>query len=398
MFNRTKIIKIALIIIVAIIIIIARLLLRGLYCSKLSSNDLNLKLEQLVSEIAERDKSVHNCVLAVMKGDGSYSWAGAAGISNQKDRAPMTKDTPIYISSITKLYTATLIMKLYEEGKLSLDDPMSKYLPADLIRGIHVYKGKDYSGQITIQQLLSHTSGLADYYLEKAKDGKSLFDLFVENPDKSWTVDQALARTRDDLKPHFPPGTDGFYSDANFQLLGKIIENVTQKPLQIVYEEFIFRPLGLNHTYLIGRSQPLAPSGAPADIFYKDLNITGTRSNGVYWADGGIVSTSEEMIVFLKALNEGKIIGKDTLNLMHHWHQLEFPIQYGYGAMYFKLPRLMRKVTGLTPLWGHSGSTGSFLYYSEDLDLYMAGSIDHVGSNSKPFMLMREVMKLFQLK
>ena len=126
--------------------------------------------------------------------------------------------------------------------------------------------------------------------------------------------------------------------------------------------------------------------------------ITNTRSNGAYWADGGIVSTAEEMIIFLKALNEGKIISRDTLELMHEWHKLNFIMQYGYGTMNFKWPWLMSKVTGLTPLWGHSGSTGSFLYYSEDLNLYMAGSINNVGSNSKPFILMRDVMKLFNTK
>ncbi|MBE9592602.1 MAG: beta-lactamase family protein, partial [Proteobacteria bacterium] len=233
-----------------------------------------------------------------------------------------TKDTPIYIASITKLYTATAIMKLYEEGALSLDDPISKYLPADLIRGIHVYKGVDYSNEITIEQLLSDTSGIADYLEEKSsKDGKNLFELFIEEPERSWTVDETIARARDDLEPHFPPGTDAFYSDTNFQLLGKIIENVTHKPLHIVYEDFFFDPLDLNHTWLIGCSEPqVAPSAAPADIFYRDMNITKIRSNGAYWADGGIVSTAEEMIIFLKALNEGKIISRDTLELMHDWH------------------------------------------------------------------------------
>jgi D-alanyl-D-alanine carboxypeptidase len=154
---------------------------------------------------------------------------------------------------------------------------------------------------------------------------------------------------------------------------------------------------------LIGRSEPqVTPSAAPADIFYRDMIITNTRSNGAYWADGGIVSTPEEMIIFLKALNEGKIIRRDTLELMHDWHKLEFPFQYGYGTEYIKLPWLIRKVTGITPLWGHSGSTGSFLYYSEDLNLYMAGSINNVGTNSHsksiPFFLMGDVMKLFNTK
>lgn len=368
--------------------------------SKTSSTGRNLYLQHLVSELVEKNASIDNCVLAVAKGDGSFAWMGAAGIANQDGQVPMTKDTPIYIASITKLFTATVIMRLYEERALALDDPISKYLPADLIRGIQIYQGKDYSHAITIKQLLSHSSGIADYYTEKSKkQGKSLFEVFLEDPARTWTVEDTIAWTRDELEAHFAPGTDGYYSDTNYQLLGKIIEKVTQKPLPIVYQDFIFRPLRLNNTWLIVRSQPLvAPSAATAEISYKDKNVTKIRSNGSYWADGGLVSTAGDMIVFLKALNEGKIISRDTLKLMHDWHKLEFPLQYGYGTMYFQLPRFMNHWTGLTPLWGHSGSSGSFLYYSEALNLYMAGSINSVDSDAQPFLLMRSVMKLFNSK
>lgn len=380
-------------------IIAAGLFITLLRRSARSSDNLNQEMEYLVSGFVEKDKSVRNCVLSVMKGDGSFSWSGAAGIASQNGQVPMTQDTPIYIASITKLYTATAIMRLYEEGALSLDDPMSKYLPEGLIRGIHVYKGKDYSHEITIKELLSHTSGIADYYTEKPKGGKSLFELFLEDPERSWTVDETIERAQKDLKPNFPPGTDASYSDTNFQLLGKVIEAITGKPLHTVYEDFIFRPLGLKHTWLTGRSKPeVAPSAPPADVFYKDMNITNTRSNGAYWADGGIVSTAEEMIIFLKALNEGRIVSGETLKLMHNWHKLEFPLQYGYGTMYFKLPWFITVVMKVPPLWGHSGSTGSFLYYSEDLNLYMAGSINQVESKSKPFRLMLKVMKTIQSK
>jgi D-alanyl-D-alanine carboxypeptidase len=368
-------------------------------CSTRHFDNLDQEMEYLVSGLVEKDKSVRNCVLSVMKGDGSFSWSGAAGIARQDGQVPMTKDTLIYVASITKLYTATAIMRLYEKGALSLDDPIGRYLPKELIRGIHVYKGKDYSHEITIKELLSHTSGIADYYTEKPKGGKNLFELFLEKPERSWTVDETIERARNDLRPNFQPGTDASYSDTNFQLLGKVIEAVTGKSLHTVYEDFIFRPLTLKHTWLIGHPEPQpAPSATPADVFYKDMNISKTRSNGAYWADGGIVSTAEEMIIFLKGLNEGRIISGDTLKLMHHWHKLQFPLQYGYGTMYFKLPWVITKVMKLPLLWGHSGSTGSFLYYSDDLNLYIAGSINQVESKSKPFRLMLRVMKAIQSK
>lgn len=356
--------------------------------------DKKEQLQRLVFELVEQDKSVKNCVLSVMKGDGSFSWSGTAGIAKQDDQMSMTKDVPIYIASITKLYTATAIMRLYEEGALSIDDPITKYLPDSLIHGIHVYKGKDFTDQITIRHLLSHTSGIADYYSEKGNDGRSFFELFLESPDRSWTVDDTIERARNDLEPLFPPGTNASYSDTNYQLLGKILEIIACKPLAGVYEDLFFSSLGLKHTWLVGSSENQTAS--VADVFYKDRNITGIRTNGSYWADGGIVSTAEEMIVFLRALNEGQIIRKDTLELMHNWHKLKFPLQYGYGTMYFKLPTIMAKVSNMRPLWGHSGSTGSFLYFSDELNLYVAGTIDQVESHIKPFRLMSRAMKIVE--
>ena len=376
--------------IILLAIITAGLFILRLKFSTTSFKDLNQGLQYLVSDLVKNDESVKNCVLSVMRGDGSFSWSGAAGIASQIGQVP------IYIASITKLYTATVIMRLFEKGALSLDDPMARYLSEGLIRGIHVYKGKDYSQEITIKQLLSHTSGIADYYSERPEGGKSLFELLLEEPKQSWTVKQTIERARDDLKANFKPGTDAAYSDTNFQLLGKIIEAITGKPLYAVYHNFIFRPLELKHTWLVGDPEPqIAPSPAPADVFYKDKNITKTRSNGAYWADGGIVSTAEEMIIFLKALNEGRIVSRDTLKMMHNWHKLQFPLQYGFGTMYFKLSPLMTRITKMSPLWGHSGSTGSFLYYSQDQDLYLAGTIDQVDSKIKPFMLMMKVLKLY---
>jgi D-alanyl-D-alanine carboxypeptidase len=354
---------------------------------------LDQKLEYLLSELVEKDSSVRNCVLSVLKGDSSYFWSGAAGIASQENQLPMIKETQIYIASITKLYTATVIMKLYENGIISLDDPISKYLPEELYRGIHIYKGKDFSDKITIEQLLSHTSGIADYYSEKSKAGKSLFELFLEDPGRIWTVDETIERARKDLEPNFPPGTGASYSDTNFQLLGKLIEIVTGKPLYKVYDDFLFEPLGLKHTWLTGYSKSkLNIYTTPADVFYNNKIINNIRSNGSYWADGGIISTAEECIIFLKALNEEHIINRSTLKLMHNWHELEFPIKYGYGTMYFELPPSQ----DIPPLWGHSGSTGSFLYYSEKWNMYIAGTIDQVEAKYTSFKLMISVMQVIQ--
>jgi D-alanyl-D-alanine carboxypeptidase len=353
----------------------------------------NAELQRIVSEFVANDPSIKNCVVSVMRGDGSLAWSGAAGMAGDARLAPMTGDTPIYIASVTKLYTATVIMILNDMHMLSIDEPVARYLPEPLIGKIDVYDGRDYSNKITIRELLAQRSGLADYDTDKSSDGKSLFDLFLAAPTRRWTVDDTIARTRQ-LASKYPPGTATSYSDTNFQLLGKVIEAVTGKPLDVVYADLIFRPLGLDHSWLVGHPPTQQVAIAPADVYLNDRNISEIRANGSYWADGGIVSTADEMNAFLKALKEGRLVRPDTLATMHKWRNWRFPLQYGYGTMYLALPRPLAALTGLPPLWGHSGSTGSFLYYAKKLDLYLAGSIDQAGSTIKPFMLMREIISV----
>jgi D-alanyl-D-alanine carboxypeptidase len=360
-------------------------------------DDENPELDALVVNQVGGSAQIRNCVVAVMKGDGSFAWSGAAGIADADGQVPMTGDTPIYIASITKLYTAAAVMRLQEQGALALDDPMADYLPEELIRGIHVYQGKDYSREITIEQLLSQTSGIADYYDDKPKGGSSLYEIFLEDPERPWSVKETIERARDDLEPHFPPGTAAYYSDTNYQLLGMIIEAVTGKPLERVYDAFFFRSLGLEHTWLAGYSEPrVEPPAAPADVFAGDLSIARVRSNGAYWADGGIISTAEEAVLFLKALKEGRIIRSDTLERMHTWRPLSnLPFQYGYGTTYVDFS-FINPGTHPPPVWGHSGSPGSFLYYSEDLDLYMAGTVNQTEDRVAPLRLMIRVLAIME--
>jgi D-alanyl-D-alanine carboxypeptidase len=373
------------------ILIVVALFVLASACSNSKPATLNPTLQSLVSGLMN-DRSVKNCVLSIRSGDGSICWSGAEGVASSQ--SPMTKDTPIYVASITKLFTATVVMKLYEKGALALDAPMAKYLPSEIVKGIHVYNGRDYSNQITIRQLLSHSSGIADYYDQRGKDGKNLFDMFLQDQGRRWTVDETIERARRDLQPSFPPGTGTFYSDTNFQLLGRIVEQVTGRPLVDAYESLVFRPLDLKRTYLVGYDGGRAAHmEAPADVFWKSVNITRVRSNGSYWAEGGIVSTADEMITFLKALNEGRIVDRNTLILMHKWRAWRFPLEYGFGTMLFSFPRPMRLMMQMPPLWGHSGSTGSFLYYCEDSDLYLAGTIDQADSQTKPFFLMYSAIK-----
>jgi D-alanyl-D-alanine carboxypeptidase len=112
---------------------------------------LDEALERLVAR-----QGVHHAVLAVERGDRSLTWAGAAGEA-EPGGPPMRPDTPFHYASVTKLYTATAVMQLWEQGSVDLDATITAYLPADLTDGLHRLDGVDRSEQVTVRHLLSHT-------------------------------------------------------------------------------------------------------------------------------------------------------------------------------------------------------------------------------------------------
>ena len=145
---------------------------------------------------------VRNIVTAVQSYDKRFDFVGAAGVANpstepgEVDKAtndkPMNPETPYFIASVTKMYTAAIAMQLHSEKKLDLEAPIGSFLPSSLIDGIHVYKGIDYSRQIKIYQLVNQTSGLADYEMDKPRGGKSLFEELKAGHDRSVDTAEAM--------------------------------------------------------------------------------------------------------------------------------------------------------------------------------------------------------------
>lgn len=356
------------------------------------------KLQGVVDHAFKSDRQVRSSMLSVSSGEKDFHWSGAEGLANEGENVSVSVDTPFYIASITKLFTAVVIMQLYEDGHLGLDDAIPNHLPENLIKGLHVYKGVDYTREIQVHHLLSHTSGIPDYYEKAPKGGRSFFEILLAEPEREWRVEDTIELARNKLKPGFAPGEKAEYSDTNFQLLGYIIEKVTGKALHEVYKAQIFEPTGMKHSYLYTRSEPIETSGLkPAHIYYKDLDITSHKAFESSWADGGIISTMEDCLQFLQALNAGSLIkNRANLSLMHNWKPIQFPLQYGFGTMYFKLPRFMSLFSPAPGIWGHSGSTGSFLFYCEELDLYMTGSLNQAKSPGKPFQMMIKIMNLIK--
>jgi CubicO group peptidase (beta-lactamase class C family) len=290
------------------------------------------------------------------------------------------------------MFTAAIAMQLYQQGRLDFDAPLNAYLPEALIQGIHVYKGVDYSHKLLVSHLIDHSSGLADHETDKLRSGQSLVDQLKAGQDRYIETAEAMQLTRG-LPPHFAPGAPGkgHYSNGNYRLLGAIIEAITGCSMAQNFQAMICAPLGLTETYLFDWTTP-RHGVQPADIYLKHNVAHVPKYLSSNTSDGGIVSTVSESIAFLRAFFEGRLFDKSLLERMMHWKSIFFPMKYGYGLMYFKLPRFF-SITPPPEFMGHSGSTGSFAFVSPSRSLYLAGTINQIANPAGPFRLMMELVR-----
>ncbi len=316
----------------------------------------------------------------------NFTWQGSSG--------NLSIDQPYFIASTTKLFTTAIILKLREEGKLNLDDKIGEYLENSILSGLHIYKGKEYSRELTIKNLLAHTSGLPDYFQGKAANGRSLELDIKKGNDQFWTFEEAIERTKG-MVPLFAPGAKGKanYSDANFQLLGKIIENITHRSYSENCQEMIAKPLGLTGTYLYQDSTDKTPK----TMYYKNGELNIPKAMTSFGADGGIVSTSRDMLIFIQAFFTGKLFPSNYIIELQEWNKIFFPMESGIGIHLFKLPWIFNPLGSVPYFIGHSGLSGALAYYSPKENLFIVGTVNQIAHPEISFKTMikltREILK-----
>jgi D-alanyl-D-alanine carboxypeptidase len=341
------------------------------------------------------DPKIHNACLLVHSGKHGIHLNLAEGSTAG---APAHSDQPYFIASIGKLFTSVLVGILVERHMLFYNDPIVKYLDDDLLKGLHIYKGHNYTDRIQMRHLLNHTSGLHDYFEDKPRQGKPMLQMILDELSRFWTPREVVQWSKENLKSHFPPGEGFHYSDTGYHLLGLVIESVTSKPFHQALREYIFEPLGMKHSWLNQYSGPIGKPGHPvAGVFVGDTNIIHHKSLGIDYAGGGIISTSDDLLKFMKALVNHAIIRGETFERMKDWagfFNLKFlGIDYGYGLMSLKtipivMPRRYR-------VWGNAGSTGSFMFYHPELDSYFIGSLNQFRYHRKGIMMMFKMIDVF---
>ena len=339
------------------------------------------KFLQKVLDGAIDQKKIFGTSFAVQYND--ETWAGASG--------NLTVEKPYFIASTTKLFATAIIMKLRSTGQLSLDDLIRTYLENNILQGLHFYNNREYSGEISIRQLLSHTSGLPDYFQLKDAKGSSLKDDLFGGLDQCWSFEQSIERAKV-MKPLFAPGakSKAHYSDTNFQLLGKIIGTITGKSFSENCNELIIRPLKMSNTYLYLDETDSTPQ--PFHCKSKVLHIP--KAMASFGPDGGMVSTSGDMLKFTESFFTGALFPSAYIAEMQQWNRIFFPMQAGVGIHKFQLPRIFDPMGKIPSFIGHSGLSGALAYYSPSKNICIAGTVNQV---AHPDLSFRIMIKLAQV-
>ncbi|MGE0994856.1 serine hydrolase domain-containing protein, partial [Bacillus sp. GMa5/2] len=272
-----------------------------------------------------------------------------AGVADLITKKPVKSDFRFRIGSVTKTFTATTVLQLVGENRVQLDDPIEKWLPG-------LVQGNGYDGnQITIRQLLNHTSGIAEYLKSKDAD--------VMNSKKTYTAEE-IVKIGLSLPPDFSPGKDWLYSNTGYVILGMLIEKITGNNYAEEIEKRIIEPLDLPNTFLPGNS-PVIPGKNHARGYVK-MEETGELKDITYYnpslanAAGDMISNADDLNKFFSSLLGGKLLKERELKEM----LTTVPVEgkgvgdgYGLGIYETKLPN------GVS-VWGHGGSIPGFMTFA----------------------------------
>lgn len=302
------------------------------------AQDLQAAIEGVLSAYPQDELGISAAVLA----PGYRVWAGADGYS--QPGIPVTTEMSFNVGSIAKNFEAALVLRMVEDGALSLDDPVSMYLPA--------YPNVD--GSITVRQFLDHTSGI--------------FNVF-EHPDFPWArpgIDYAKTWQAEEvfrhfiLEPYGPPGYAQHYSSTNYLLITMIVEQVSGSSAPDEIERYFLKPMKLEHTF-ISMGQP-PPAGYPVAHPWADLDQDGQLEDlygiPLTWIASLthpiMFSTPQDLVHWMQALyHDGTVLGADSLAEMLTYPQVTLSdpdgAAYGLGVVDYT------DILGAQAL-GHGGS------------------------------------------
>lgn len=345
----------------------------------LTEEQARQSVEELLSKAVEKNDNVHLGILKVYSETLGIDWEFASG-----DAVP---DDVYHLASIGKTFTSVVLAQLVEEGVIGYDDPISSYLEPEVTEGLFVVNGTNYTDQVTVRHLVSHTSGAADFF-----QTEEVLASLTDDPEHIWTVEETLDYAREHLTAVGAPGEVFHYSDTGYNLLGLVIESASRGSLDRLITERIIEPLGMNDTvYLYDKDGILLSEIDWAPIYLGD-HIATTENLSIDWAGGGIISTTKDQLKFFRALNAGELISAETLAGFFDTRKFAPGIEYGYAVFSIDMNSVMFIVPQSYAMWGNMGSIATFMLYNPANDVYLIGAFNQFDFVEKQVRLLMQVV------
>lgn len=276
------------------------------------------------------------CALGVYR-NGGIAYAKGYGFANLENEVPITSRTVFDIGSTSKQFTAFAILLLEQQGKLSLEDDVRKFIP----------ELPDYGKPITLRHLITHTSGIRDY--------TGLFE-FAGVPEQNLTTDQdALDLIVRQKHTNFAPGEEWDYSNSGFFLLSQVVKRVSGKRIRDFSQENIFKPLGMSSTQIFDWYGLVIPRRATGYSYDSDRKAYAVEMSNFEQAGDGSVQTSiEDLLRWDENFYTAKLGGANLLARMQTVGKLNNGQPHGYAAGLF-----ISKYRGL-PIVRHGGAWAGY--------------------------------------
>ena len=291
------------------------LLLFFIGLSELSAQQNHEK--QALQGILEKQLSteIPGILFHVQSGNGEINWSGAAGVSKKESGKNLLSDQTFRIASVTKTFVAASILRLWEEGKLQLEDPIATHVSdehAQILR-------QDYDlDKISILQVLQHNAGFFDH-----TNAPVFFEKVLQPGGHKWTRTEQLKLCVDAGNPVGSPGEKFSYSDTGYLILGEIIERIHGKNLGLAVPEILdFEKLGLENTAFEGLNPKVDQARIHQYFQGKDTYLFHPSMD--YFGGGGLLSTTKDLTQFFLALFKGEVFkSAKTLEKMLEAHSLK---------------------------------------------------------------------------
>lgn len=291
----------------------------------------------------------------------------------------LASDTSFRLASNTKTYTAATILRLWEDGKIKLDESIRSYVDPAYIALLEK-DGYD-TAHITVRHLLSHTSGIADH-----AQTREFLQLIETQPGTAWTRQSQLEWLVRWTDPIAKPGVKFYYSDSGYCLLGNIIESLTGQPLALAVRRTLdFDKLGLRATWWETQEPPAPQAGPRAHVILDGKDTYGWNPSLDMYGGGGLVATPQDMARFLYALFDGKVFKHPgTLDAMLSKDGLPADSPYRLGIFEYDV--------GGLKAYGHSGFWGTAAVYVPSRHRAFAMAVTHRDGFKPAFAVLKSAL------